>query len=139
MPEETPDLYGAYPRLEEYQLVELAAVGERRAVGKGETLQRAGEAADEFLVVLEGHVVVVHDVGLERRVIAVHGPRRFLGDLGLLIGQPLFLTSVTEDAALNPDTEDQFLYFLAKKDGSNGTVFAKTSAEHEQNIAKYGN
>jgi thioredoxin reductase (NADPH) len=96
--DQTPDLYGAYPRLEEYQLVELTAVGRRRAVGRGETLQRAGEIADEFLVVLEGRVVVVQDTGSERRVIAVHGPGRFLGELGLLIGQPLFLTSVTEDA-----------------------------------------
>jgi thioredoxin reductase (NADPH) len=96
--DQTPDLYGAYPRLDEYQLVELTAVGRRRAVGEGETLQRAGEIADEFLVVLEGRVVEVEDAGSERRVIAVHGPRRFLGDLGLLIGQPLFLTSVTEDA-----------------------------------------
>jgi thioredoxin reductase (NADPH) len=96
--EETPDIYGAYPRLEEYQIAELAAVGERRAVGKGETLQHAGEPADEFLVVLEGRVMVIQDVGSEQRVIAVHGPRRFLGDLGLLTGQPSFLSWVTEDA-----------------------------------------
>jgi thioredoxin reductase (NADPH) len=96
--EETPDIHGAYPRLEEYQIAELAAVGEQRVVGKGETLQRAGEPVDEFLVVLEGRVMVIQDVGSEQRVIAVHGPRRFLGDLGLLTGQPSFLTWVTEHA-----------------------------------------
>lgn len=95
--EETPDLNGAYPRLEEYQIAELAAVGEQRAVGKGEILQRAGEPADEFLVVLEGRVMVIQDVGPEQRVVAVHGPRRFLGDLGLLTGQPSFLSWVSED------------------------------------------
>jgi thioredoxin reductase (NADPH) len=41
---------------------------------------------------------VIQDNGSAQRVIAVHGARRFLGDLGLLTGQPSFLTSVTEDA-----------------------------------------
>jgi UPF0755 protein len=40
-------------------------------------------------------------------------------------------------AAMNPDTEDGFLYFLAKGDGSNGHVFARTYAEHLHNIEIY--
>ena len=46
-------------------------------------------------------------------------------------------TAVSIDAALNPDTKGGYLYFLAKKDGT--TVFAKTYAEHQKNIQKYGN
>jgi UPF0755 protein len=42
------------------------------------------------------------------------------------------------DAALNPDTKDKYLYFLAKRDGTNETVFAKTLKQHQGNIAKYG-
>jgi len=40
-------------------------------------------------------------------------------------------------AALNPDTQDGYLYFLAKGDGSNGHVFAHTYEEHLQNVAHY--
>ena len=40
------------------------------------------------------------------------------------------------DAALSPDTRGGYLFFLAKKDGT--TIFAKTYAEHLQNIQKYG-
>ena len=40
-------------------------------------------------------------------------------------------------AALNPDTTDGYLYFLAKGDGSNGHVFAHTYEEHLQNVAHY--
>jgi UPF0755 protein len=58
---------------------------------------------------------------------------------GLMPGPIATPTIASIDAALHPDTEDHYLYFLAKKDGSNGTAFAKTHAEHEQNIAKYGN
>ena len=38
------------------------------------------------------------------------------------------------EAALQPDTADGYLYFLAKGDGSNGHVFAKTYEEHLPNI-----
>jgi UPF0755 protein len=44
-------------------------------------------------------------------------------------------TVASIDAALKPDTKGGYLYFLAKKDGT--TVFAKTLAEHQKNIAKY--
>ncbi len=40
------------------------------------------------------------------------------------------------DAALEPDTAPGYFYFLGRKDKP--TVFAKTYAEHQKNIAKYG-
>jgi UPF0755 protein len=45
-------------------------------------------------------------------------------------------TVASIDAALHPDTRGGYLFFLARKDGT--TVFAKTYAEHLQNIQKYG-
>jgi UPF0755 protein len=42
------------------------------------------------------------------------------------------------DAALNPNTKTGYLFFIAKGDGSGTSAFAKTRAEHEQNVAKYG-
>lgn len=41
------------------------------------------------------------------------------------------------EAALNPDTSAGYLYFLAKNDGSNGLVFARTYEEHLRNIDIY--
>ena len=41
------------------------------------------------------------------------------------------------DAALNPDTKTGYLFFLAT--GQNGkTVYAKTQAQHDANVQKYG-
>ena len=45
------------------------------------------------------------------------------------------LTSI--DAALEPDTKDGYLYFLAKGDGTGTTAFAKTLKEHQANVKKY--
>jgi UPF0755 protein len=41
-------------------------------------------------------------------------------------------------AAMNPDTADGYLYFLAKNDGSGTHAFAKTQAEQDANAKKYG-
>ena len=42
------------------------------------------------------------------------------------------------DAALVPNTKAGYLYFIAKGDGTDSSAFAKTLAEHERNVAKYG-
>src|SRR6201986_4535357 len=45
---ETPDIYGAYPRLSDDQIAALEAGGARRAVDTGETLVREGGGSDYF-------------------------------------------------------------------------------------------
>ena len=96
-PGETPDVCGAFPRLDDAQCAELLARGARRRTRAGEVLQRAGEVARDFVVVLDGRAAVVEDLGPAQRPIAVHGPGRFLGEIGVLTGQPLFLSSVVRD------------------------------------------
>ncbi|HLY14131.1 MAG TPA: endolytic transglycosylase MltG [Candidatus Limnocylindrales bacterium] len=54
-----------------------------------------------------------------------------------LIPGPLCTPSVASiKAALDPDTTGHYLYFLATKSGT--TVFEKTYAQHQADIAKYG-
>jgi thioredoxin reductase (NADPH) len=94
---ETPDLHGAFPRLSEVQIEMLARHGERRRVEPGEVLFREGDERYDFFVILDGKVMVVAGYGDEQRVIAVHGPRRFLGELSLLTGQAAFFTAVVRE------------------------------------------
>ncbi|WP_439679406.1 FAD-dependent oxidoreductase [Embleya sp. MST-111070] len=96
---ETPDRYGAFPRLTPEQLRDLAAHGERRQTAEGEVLYHEGEPFREFLVILGGTVEILHDRGgPDERTVAVHGPGRFLGELGLLEGQAAFDTAVVREA-----------------------------------------
>ncbi|WP_371666949.1 FAD-dependent oxidoreductase [Streptomyces sp. NBC_00289] len=96
---ETPDQYGAFPRLTPEQLEDLAAHGERRGTTEGEVLYREGEPFREFLAILSGTVEMLHDYGgPEERTMAVHGPGRFLGELGLLEGEAAFDTAVVREA-----------------------------------------
>jgi peptidoglycan lytic transglycosylase G len=42
------------------------------------------------------------------------------------------------EAALAPNTKTGYLFFIAKGDGSGSSAFAKTKAQHDKNVAKYG-
>ena len=95
--EEPVDRGGAFPRLDDEQLSRMRAAGEMRSVEPGDVLFREGDAHYDFFVVESGAVAVVEGYERENRVIAVHGPRRFLGELNLLTGSPPYLTAVVRD------------------------------------------
>lgn len=94
-PAETPDLRGAFPRLDDTQVAALAGWGERRAVQAGEVIYREGEPASELIVILGGLVAMVE--GEDERELSLHGPGRFLGEVSVLTGQPAFLTAVVRE------------------------------------------
>ena len=95
---ETPDTYGAYPRLSDAQIEALAALGHQLGVQPDQVLFREGERNCDFFVVLAGTVAVVEDRGTpEERVISVHGHGRFLGELSLLTGEGSFYAAVAAD------------------------------------------
>ena len=86
---ETPDVYGAYPRLSEQQVEALAGLGSRRRVEEGTLLYRQGDRRCDFFVILEGLVAIREGPD---RVIGVHGRGRFLGELNLLTGEAALCT-----------------------------------------------
>src|SRR5919112_4729754 len=94
---ETPDRYGAFPRLSDAQIEALAEHGERRRTRQWEVLFQEGDDRYDFFVVLEGKVAIVDPDGGDECVIAIHGPGRFLGELSLLTGQPAFFTALVAE------------------------------------------
>jgi thioredoxin reductase (NADPH) len=95
---ETPDVQGGFPRLSEEQIGRLAAQGTRRPTRTGEILYREGQECPDFFVVLDGKVAAIEDYDGDPKVVYVHGPGRFLGELGLLTGQRAYLTNVVSQA-----------------------------------------
>jgi thioredoxin reductase (NADPH) len=98
LPHETPDLNGAFPRLEQEQIEALAHHGERRRTQQDEVLCREGDEGCDFLVILRGRVAVLAGLGAGETVVAMHGPGRFLGELNLLTGGPALVSSVVREA-----------------------------------------
>jgi thioredoxin reductase (NADPH) len=91
--QETPDLQGAYPRLDADEIDRLAEYGTRRPTRSDETLVREGDHDYDFYVVTAGTVAVLES----GEVIRVHGKGRFIGELGQLTGQPAFFTAIAQE------------------------------------------
>ena len=85
----------AFPTLDPAALAFLEEVGERRTVGAGEYLYRAGDDAYDFFVVLSGMVDVIlgGDGSDDEQLITQHGAGRFLGELNMLTGQRVYVSA----------------------------------------------
>jgi thioredoxin reductase (NADPH) len=94
---ETPDLYGAFPRLSAEQIARLETRGERRETHAGDVLYREGDSHCDFFVVLAGLVAIVEDYLDDEHEVALHGPGRFLGELNLLTGESVFVSAVVRE------------------------------------------
>jgi thioredoxin reductase (NADPH) len=95
--EEPPNRNGAFPRLDDDQRAQFRAIGEVVPVETGDVLFREGDECYDFFIVESGAIAIVRGYGTENRVIAIHGPHRFLGELNLLTGGRVYLTAVVRD------------------------------------------
>ncbi|MET0974488.1 MAG: FAD-dependent oxidoreductase [Leifsonia sp.] len=147
---ETPDTLGAYPRLTPLQMQALSEVGTTASVSDGQVLARAGEPLGSFFVVLEGRVMVYEgdpelrqgeprDVaGSADAQIAIHGPGRFVGDIGLLEGQPSFATIVAVERGRVLEVPLEDLKRLVTNDPSIGDVILRAYLIRRSMAIGYG-
>jgi thioredoxin reductase (NADPH) len=94
--EDTPpmaDDADAFVSLDGAELAELEQFGVRQPVAVGDYLYREGDVSYDFYVVLRGVVEIIATSAGEERVIARHGPGRFLGELNLLTGQRVYVSA----------------------------------------------
>jgi thioredoxin len=123
---ETPDVGGAYPRLSEEDVERLRQHGVTRPVQPGDVLVDEGQRERDFYVVLSGKVAAVEGHGGGHgRIVRVHGRYRFLDELGLLTGQPSFvsLVAVTEAEVLAVPVRE--LNELARQDPKFGDLVVR--------------
>src|SRR5919112_490887 len=82
------------PALREDQTEILGRYGKRGMTEAGQVLFRAGDTQNDFFVVLEGEVEMIDDFAGEARTMGVMRQGRFVGDLNMLTGQPIYLSAV---------------------------------------------
>lgn len=88
-----------YPRLSRATIERLAREGRTVSLGDGQTFLREGETGYPFFAVLEGRVRIIKHFGQESRVLAVHGPGDFIGDITLVTGGPSPIAAQAQGAA----------------------------------------
>src|SRR5882757_10679035 len=76
----------AFPKIDDRQLSLLEPLGQRRTLKRGEVLYRIGQRDMGMTVILSGQIEVVALLDGEEQVLAVPGPRDFIGDVSMLTG-----------------------------------------------------
>lgn len=76
-----------FPKLTEAQIARIAAHGKRRTVQAGEVLVEIGDTEPSFFVVVSGELAVLHLIEAEEKLIVVHSPGQFSGEIQTLSGR----------------------------------------------------
>jgi thioredoxin reductase (NADPH) len=86
---------GRSPVLDAAQIAVLRTYGQEFDVAAGDLLFAEGDETYDLIILLAGQVEIVENYGRgDQSVLATYGPSQFLGEIGLLTGQRVYLTSV---------------------------------------------
>ena len=87
-----------YPTLDPQEIERVRRFGDRRSFAAGESLWTIGQVAPGLVVVLTGKVVVTErDQFDNHKLIVVHGPGNFLGELAQLSGRPALVDATAQE------------------------------------------
>lgn len=127
-----------------YELVKLASLVEREARDRGESPTIAGVYANRLRIgmKLDADPTIQYALGDWRELtvedLKLASPYNTYRVAGLPPTPICSPGQAALEAAAQPATHD-FLFFLAKTDGTGQHVFARTLEEHEANRVKFGN
>ena len=122
----------------------LAATLSRQLFAAGDELFRQGDPADSLYVLGEGHLAVYDESGGTRRPLASLTAPDYVGEMGLLTGQPRGATVVALDDAVcyridkagfdailrsRPEIVEQLSHVLARRQADNDAILAVLSGE----------
>jgi signal transduction histidine kinase len=87
-----PNEQKLFPRLTGEVLHRLIEVGTEVELEPGDVLFRQGDENYQFFVVLEGEIRITTQVGQEEKLLAIHDPGEFTGEISMLTGGPAIAT-----------------------------------------------
>jgi thioredoxin reductase (NADPH) len=100
-------------------------IGVRRRVHEGEYLYQEGDLSYDFFVMVSAEVDIVVSVDGAERVVAHHGPGRFLGELNMLSGLRVFVSArVTTPGEVIAIPRDQLRQLMARNPRLGDTILA---------------
>ena len=132
----------AFPTLDE--TVVIAALGGRASASlkrylDGQTLFQAGDRDFKFFVVKSGHVEIVDPSGETPRIIAVHQPGEFTGDVAHLTGSPALVSAIARGDCQVYEIESEGLRQLLDRSPSVGDVILQAFIARRQLLRESGN
>lgn len=104
-----------FSHLPEDRLMQVTKYFEWTAVDKGQILIREGEDSGFAILVVSGCFEVMKGVGGTQKLLSMANPGAFLGELGLISGDPRYATCrAAEDAVVGFLYRDNFVKMMAE-------------------------
>ncbi len=115
----------ALPQLDAADIDLIASLGERRHVDAGAFLYRVGDLTYDFYVLVSAEVDILVGTDGGERVVAHHGPGRFLGELNMLTGLRVFVSArVAESGEVIAVPRDRLRQLMATNPRLGDTILA---------------
>src|ERR1700684_3610959 len=88
----------AFPVLTRAQLTSLGSCSltKRKQFKKGEALFSSGECDSKFFVIVSGEVEILDNSADSTKIVAVHEPGEFAGDVSQLSGSPAVVDGIAK-------------------------------------------
>jgi thioredoxin reductase (NADPH) len=116
---------GATAQLDAADIALFRDLGTDRQVSEGEYLYREGDLTYDFYVVVSAEIDIVVAVDGDERVVAHHGPGRFLGELNMLSGLRVFVSArVTRSGEVIAVSRDRLRQVMATNPRLGDTILA---------------
>jgi signal transduction histidine kinase len=110
-----PNQQELFPKLSDDELAHLAEHGRQLQLSPGEVIFKEGDPTYHFYVVLEGQVQITKQVSSKERVLTIHEPGEFTGEISMLTGCPSTVTARSLGSARVLEIEpDKFKTILAE-------------------------
>jgi thioredoxin reductase (NADPH) len=108
----------AFPKLTEEQVEQLGrlAGANPKKFRAGEALFRVGDRDLRFFVIKSGEVEIIDETGDEPKVIAMHHPGSFTGDVNHLTGNPAVVTGIAKTDCEVYEVSDKALREILNQD-----------------------
>ncbi|MEY2563192.1 MAG: thioredoxin reductase [Verrucomicrobiota bacterium] len=108
----------AFPKLSEEQMAQIARVAGAgpKKFRTGETLFRVGDRDFRFFVIKSGEVEILDESGDKPRVVVVHQPGSFTGDVNHLTGNPAVVSGIARTDCEVYEVSDKALRGILNQD-----------------------
>lgn len=116
----------ALPSLTRQEKVSTTAQLDAMKFERGQVIVRQGDLADNFYIVSDGSVEVIHETDGTEDQVAVLGPGQFFGEIGLLSKQPRSATvRALEDTEVLALDQGEFTMMVTRSRGASADLEAE--------------
>lgn len=128
----------AFPTLTEEQIDRIRLLGRRRQVRSGDILFKPGDTAVPFYVLLSGRMEIVQPALDGERMIALHEPGEFTGEMTMISGQHCLVVGRVAEGGEFLELSSEDLRLLIARDAELSEILMRAFILRRLELIRHG-